>query len=178
MIWADVLILRDGFADPTYGVNRQLESLPLEPGHRRPEPIKQVMSVLTDARAALMQAGADQAVGNAPAIVLLADEPTRWDGEVATAKRDGECTVLACVITRQGDPDRANLEAAYYLHAMVRTVRELMALDPNLPARKKGGVSLVSVRNIEASLQGVPLKDSSVIAGSLALTCFTRDTQP
>lgn len=160
----------------TYGVNAQLESVPLREGHERPPDLVAVLEPTEDDTAARNP----ETPNEWPVVVVSWQNVGDVDGTVTRQNRDaGTYTLALSYVTRRADCAAAVRDAGYTLRAMLRTLRVLETKDPNVEGeRTLRGVVLRAFKPMTVPGPIVVQKSGVGITAALLVTCEVRDTEP
>lgn len=173
MIVEPLRTLADWLSREDHGVNANIAALPLDNGDERPPSVSRVLEPTRDPEAQPAHYPLET-----PFLVVSAESPARWDGEVGQVHRDGQVDLTIRYVTRAGQPETQELQGLYTLRAVSRSIREWLR-NEYVEARTLNGVC---VRSAQGMILG-PIREESqetgaVASAALVLTLQIRDTMP
>lgn len=178
MVVEGLRILVDALNSPVYGVNEQLERVPVDTGDSQPPAILSVLDLTRNVEVLTLAA---QGLGGiaAPALICAPEEPVVLNGELEGAgiRRDGEAVSYSVTYaTRDPDLAQASLDGLYTMRAIEQVIGHLMKTS-NIADRTRNGVVLQTCVEISYGLVVENLTDGTVTA-ALSATFQPRNTTP
>lgn len=153
------------------GVNAKLAAQGTDGDDPVPPLVKRILDTTQDAEAWDSEGGLDW-----PIIIVSADQPGRFVGEVSQVWRDGEITVAARYVTGDADADHAARDGLYTCRAIVAATREWLKNERQAD-RTLNGVTVVAAREIVWGLVEPDPELGNVVA-AVEARFSVRDTLP
>lgn len=178
MVLSGLRIIVEALNSGVYGVNEQLERVPVDTGDAQPPPIVSVLDLTRDVE--VLTLGVNGLGGIAPpALICAPEDPAVMAGEIEGAgiRRDGEAVSYSVAYaTREPDLADACRNGLYTMRAIEQVIGHLMKTS-NIADRTRNGVVLQSCVEISYGLVVENLTDGTVTA-ALSATFQPRNTNP
>ncbi len=166
-----IRIVSAALVHATYGVNVQLETVPLAEEHRKPHPIVKFLDATEDDEVLVQPRPLDY-----PAIVTSIQTRAESDSEFGGVFRDwNSVEVFIDLIVGTADAFSAR-DVLYTLRAIVKCLHDLM--DPvNTEDTQLNNICIFQINSIAIEPAALELP-SGMIVGTVIPNFFVRDQQP
>lgn len=172
MILESLRIVTDALRDPAYGVNAQLDGIPVDDEDAVPEQVVFIGDSTRDEEVAEWIAPP-----RVPAIYVVQASPASLEGDSPTGRRDGERIALGLwYIGRDSDRARSNTSAHYTLRAVVRTLDTLFS-NVNAADRTRNSVSLIDLDSLTWGEASASIGEKGA-SGAVVMIARARDMAP
>lgn len=155
----------------TYGVNKQLQTIPLAEGHRKPKLVKRFLDASENDEVLVAPRPLDY-----PSIVVSMQTRAESDSEMGGVFRDwNSVEIFIDLIVGTADVFSAR-DVLYTLRAIIKSLHDLM--DPvNSSDTQQNNVCIIAINSIAFEPAALELP-SGLIVGTVIPNFFVRDQQP
>jgi predicted DNA-binding protein len=176
MILETLRMWTDWQGNPTYGVNAQLATVPLDGTDARPTTLVAISDETRNGPTARRRVP-----DTVPVLMSRLHQAATLDPSVGpnTAIRDAEIQIATWYADNQLATETGNSNAYYVLRALERTLAKF--LDPSIAiantARKRGNIEIFGATTLEHLTTFETVEDSDILGG-LLVTFKVRDSAP